>query len=171
MKQDSSTIAYDVYRDDKIFCGIATVTLPNLSYITQTISGAGIAGNIESPILGYLEAMTLGLSFRNITKESIALSAPKIHKVDIRQSLQVEDPTNGTIDIQSIKHIFRMQPKTDNGGTIAPAAQGNGSGEYSVRYWKTVIDGDVVREIDPYNLICIIDGIDYFAKVRAALGK
>ena len=41
----------------------------------------------------------------------------------------------------------------------------------AVRYWATYIDGKKVREIDPLNFICLIDGTDYLADVRKALGK
>ena len=58
-----------------------------------------------------------------------------------------------------------------NGGTVAPAAPTNGSGEYSVRYWATYIDGAKVREIDPLNFICEVNGVDYLADVRKAIGK
>lgn len=43
--------------------------------------------------------------------------------------------------------------------------------EFAVRYWATYIDGKKVREIDPLNFICLIDGTDYLADVRKALGK
>ena len=33
------------------------------------------------------------------------------------------------------------------------------------------INGKKVRELDPLNFICYINGVDYLAGVRAALGK
>lgn len=62
-------------------------------------------------------------------------------------------------------------PKSTKGGTIAPATPTSGSGEYAVRYWATYINGKKVRELDPLNFICYINGVDYLAGVRAALGK
>jgi phage tail tube protein FII len=62
-------------------------------------------------------------------------------------------------------------PKNHVGGSIAPAAPTNGSGEYAVRYWATYIDGVKMREIDPLNFICYINGVDYLASVRSVLGK
>ncbi len=38
-------------------------------------------------------------------------------------------------------------------------------------YWKTYIDGKKVREIDPSNYVFEVDGVDYLAPARAALGK
>ena len=39
------TINYRVYKDGNNQLGIATVDLPDLSYMTDTISGAGFAGD------------------------------------------------------------------------------------------------------------------------------
>ena len=36
---------------------------------------------------------------------------------------------------------------------------------------QTYINGKKVRELDPLNFICYINGVDYLAGVRAALGK
>ena len=71
----------------------------------------------------------------------------------------------------AVKHVMVVVPKSLKGGTVSPAAPSNGSGEYAVRYWKTYIDGKKVREIDPLNFIFEVDGVDYLADVRAALGK
>ena len=64
-----------------------------------------------------------------------------------------------------------QHPFCYTGGSIAPATPTNGSGEYSVRYWATYIDGAKVREIDPLNFICVVNGVDYLADVRKAIGK
>ena len=149
---DESVINFAVYEDSVEYVGMASVTLPNLAAIVQTLSGAGIAGNVEVPILGHYDAMTLGLNFRTTTQ-------------------QIEDTVAGEVKVQNIKHILVVIPKTDTGGSIAPAAPTNGSGEYAVRYWATYIDGVRTREVDPLNFICYVDGTDYLADVRKALGK
>lgn len=168
---DESVINFAVYEDSVEYVGMATATLPNLSALVQTISGAGIAGNVEAPILGHYDAMTLGLSFRTTTSQSVKLSEPRRHNIDLRAAQQVEDPVAGEVKVQHVKHILVVIPKTETGGSIAPATPTNGSGEYAVRYWATYIDGQRVREIDPLNFICYMNGVDYLADVRKALGK
>ena len=83
---------------------------------------------------------------------------------------QDEDVVAGEVVVRAVKHIFVVIPKSDKGGTVAPASPSNGSGEYAVRYWATYIDGKKVREIDPLNFKCEINGVDYLAPVRTALG-
>lgn len=168
---DQSVINFAVYEDSTEFVGLAKVTLPDLTALTQSISGAGIAGNVESVLLGHYEAMTLGLSFRNTTKQVIRLAEPRRHNIDLRVAQQDEDTVKGTVATRSVKHVMVVIPKSTKGGTVAPATPTDGSGEYAVRYWATYIDGKKVQEIDQMNFICYINGVDYLADVRKALGK
>lgn len=39
-----------------------------------------------------------------------------------------------------------------------------------VNYIKITVDGGTVFELDKYNYICNVDGTDYLANVRDALG-
>ena len=164
MAIDQSVINFAVYEDSVEYLGMSKVTLPDVTFLTQSISGAGVGGNVEAVILGHLEAMTLGLEFRTTTPQSVQLS-------ELRVANQYEDPVAGTVEARKEKHIFVVVPKSTKGGTIAPATPTSGSGEYAVRYWATYINGKKVRELDPLNFICYINGVDYLAGVRAALGK
>ena len=156
---DQSIINFKVYEDSVEYVGMAQATLPDLTALTQSISGAGIAGNVESVILGHFDAMTLGLNFRTVTDQSVKLSEPRRHTIDLRVAQQDEDVVAGKVVVRA-----------DKGGSVAPAAPSNGSGEYAVRYWATYIDGKKVREVDQLNFICYVNGTDYLADVRKALG-
>ena len=160
MAIDQSVINFAVYEDSVEYLGMSKATLPDVTFLTQSISGAGVGGNVEAVILGHLEAMTLGLEFRTTTPQSVRLSELRRHSIDLRVA-----------EARKEKHIFVVVPKSTKGGTIAPATPTSGSGEYAVRYWATYINGKKVRELDPLNFICYINGVDYLAGVRAALGK
>ena len=168
---DQSVINFSVYEDGVEYVGMAESTMPELNSLTQSISGAGIAGNIEAVILGHFDAMTMTLNFRTMTEQSIKLSEPRRHTIELRAAQQDEDVVKGEVGVKAVKHILVVIPKSDKAGTLAPAAPSNGSGDYAVRYWKTVIDGKTVREIDPMNFICNVNGTDYLASVKKALGK
>lgn len=170
-KFDESVINFAVYEDSVEYVGMAQATLPDLTALTQSISGAGIAGNVEAVILGHFEAMTLTLNFRTVNNQVIKLSEPRRHQIDLRVAQQIENTVAGAVGVQSVKHIFVAIPKKDVGGTIAPAAPTDGYGEFAVRYWATYIDGKKVREIDPLNFICYVNGTDYLKSVKKVLGK
>ena len=128
---DQSIINFKVYEDSVEYVGMAQATLPDLTALTQSISGAGIAGNVESVILGHFDAMTLGLNFRTVTDQSVKLSEPRRHTIDLRVAQQDEDVVAGKVVVRAVKHILVVIPKSDKGGSVAPAAPSNGSGEYA----------------------------------------
>ncbi len=171
MKIDESIIAYAVYEDSVEYAGTAQVTLPDITYLTQSFTGAGVAGNMNAVIAGHIDAMTLTLNFRTMNENSIALSEPRRHTINLRASVQVEDTTSGTIKYQEHKHVLVVIPTQYTGGSLAPASMGNPTVVYAVRYWAFYIDGARMREIDPFNYIHFVNGVDYLADVRRALGK
>ena len=168
---DELVNSYDIYEDGERYLGTASVTLPTLNNVTQTISGAGIAGNNEVIAVGHPDTMTVTINFRVTTPESIKLSEPRRHTIDIFIAQQNEDTVDNVLGARQEKHVMVVLPKSHNLGTAAPAAPSNGSGEYIVRYWATWLDGKKVREIDPLNFIYEVDGVDYLAPYRASLGR
>lgn len=168
---DQAVVNFSCYEDAKGFLGLASATLPDVDFITATVSGAGIAGNVEAPIIGHMNAMTMQLKFRTFGKESLKLQEPREHNIDLRAAQQVYDPIAGVYKTQALKHVLVLIPKTLSNGNIAPASPTDGSGSYAVRRWVTYIDGKKVMELDPYNYICYLNGTDYLSGVRKALGK
>ena len=168
---DQANVNFAVFEDGDEYLGMASVGMPTLTNLTQSINGAGIAGNIEAIIKGHVDAMTLTLNFRTTTPQSVQLSEIRRHTIDLRVAQQAENSVDNTIGALAEKHVMVVIPKTHNVGTVAPASPSNGSGEYAVRYWATWLGGRKVREIDPMNFIYVVDGVDYLADVRKALGK
>lgn len=129
---DQSTINWAVYEDNTEYAGMAQATLPNLTALTQSISGAGIAGNVDAVILGHFDAMSMTLNYRTMTEQAVRLSEPRRHNIDLRYAVQDEDPVAAAVQIRAIKHILVVIPKTHTPGTVAPATPENGTGEFAV---------------------------------------
>lgn len=171
MKQPESYINFEVYENAKMFCGVTQATLPNIQFIVQTITGAGIGGNVESVLRGMTEPMNLTLNFRTPTENAINLCKPVPHNIDLRVAEQVGDTVSGNKDVICDKYVMTVVPKQTNLGNVAPASPGDASGEYSVQVLKAYRAGRMVMDIEPYNYKCEIDGVDYLAPVRKALGR
>ena len=169
-RRDQAIDNFEVYEDSTNFLGIASVDLPNLAFLTTTMNGSGIGGNIEAVMVGQMEAMTCTINWRNLTNESASLSTPKRHDIDLRAALQVEDPVARNIQFRAVKHVLVVIPKSVTGGKVAPATVGDSGSEYAVRYWAFYIDGKKQWELDPFNHVCWVDGVDYTADIRRALG-
>ena len=161
-KVDELVINYAIYEDATEYLGTTEVTLPDLEYMTEELSGAGIAGNIEEIIIGHLNAMTTTFNFRTVTAAAVKLMEPRVQRMNLRTSAN---------EITGVKHIMKVKPKKTALGKVAAASTADVSGEYAVSYYAMYMDGSKVTEIDPLNFICIINGKDYLKDVRKALGK
>ena len=162
---------FAVYEDAVEFLGMSEATLPEVENVAEEMSGSGIGGKLESIVLGHVEAMTLTLNFRTVTAAAIKLAEPRIHRIDLRAAQQEQNTRTGIIEARSVKHILRVKPKKFSPGKLAAASAADASGEYAVYYYAIHIDGVKKIEIDPLNIIYIINGIDYMKDIRKALGK
>lgn len=171
MKIDETVIGFAVYEDATEYYGMSEVTLPEISNLTEEISGAGMGGKVEAVILGAIEAMTTTLNFRTVTKNAIKLHEPREHKIDLRVAQQNKNTTKGVTEVGRVKHLLTLTPKKLNPGKVATASAAEVSGEYATTYFATYIDGKKMLEIDPLNYIYFVNGKDWLADVRKALGK
>lgn len=170
-KLDEAVINFAVYEDSTEFLGMAEVTLPEITKLTAEMTGAGLNGTFNAPIAGHFEAMTATFNFRVPSKAQYSLFESRNHTLDLRAAQQQRDTTNGKLKTVSVKHVLVVTPTKLSPGKLAPAATADGSGEYSVSYYATYIDGEKVLEIDLLNFIALINGVDELADVRKALGK
>ena len=161
-KVDELVINYAIYEDAVEYLGTTEVTLPDLEYMTEELSGAGIAGNIEEIIIGHLNAMSTTFNFRTVTAAAVKLMEPRVQRMNLRTSAN---------EVSGVKHIMKVKPKKTALGKVAAASTADVSGEYAVSYYAMYLDGSKVTEIDPLNFVCIINGKDYLKDVRKALGK
>lgn len=171
MKVENGVTNFAVYEDATEYYGMAEVTLPEISSITEEVKGAGISGTFNGAFVGHIEAMTLTLNFRSVTKAAIRLLEPRNHQIDLRASQQVWDSGAGRFKQSHVKHVLMVTPTKYSPGKLAPASPAESSGEYAVTYFATYIDGVKIMEIDILNFIFFVNGVDYLADVRKALGK
>jgi P2 family phage contractile tail tube protein len=168
---DQHVIDVHVYEDSVRYAGLAKVTLPDITYLTQNISGAGVAGNIEAVTPGIIDAMTVTLNFPVASEETMKLSEPRPHNIDLRVAKQSEDPVAGTLPVKGDKHVMKVIPKKATGGALAQASPQDVSIECAVHYWATFMNGVKKMEIDPLNYIFMVNEVDYLSDVRNALGR
>lgn len=171
MNQPAAYINLEVYEDNINLLGIAKVSLPDINFKTVTISGAGMGGDLEVPLIGMLENMTMSMNFLSVTEAAISLMAPKKHQLDLRVAEQYWNVEQAEAGIWAEKYVVIAMPKSIKPGTVAPAAAAEVSGEFDVYYYAAYQNGKSLWEIDKRNLKCVIGGVDYTAELRKALGK
>jgi len=168
---DVGTIDFALYEDSTEFMGIASFKIPDRNRKTITINGAGIGGDVEIPIPGHYDAMVADITLRADGEKLAKLREPRRHQLELRVAQSNEDPVAGALITAGFKYVLIGVPKSSSGGTIAPATSGDTTVSMAVRYLATYMDGKKIEEIDQLNRIDIVNGVDYNADVRKALGK
>ena len=163
-------INFEVFKGGNRKLGMADVTLPSISYKTATISGAGIGGEIEMPTPGQTESMETEISWRTLNEDVTELLAMRSQDLEFRGANEQYDAATGEIKVQAVKVNIRGLAKKGDLGSLKPADHMNSKTTLEVTYIKVTIDGVRKVEIDKFNYIHFVDGVDYLADVRKALG-
>jgi P2 family phage contractile tail tube protein len=149
---------------------VAGVQLPSLEMTSDTLKGAGIAGEIESITPGHFGPMPITFNWRTSpTAEAIQLMKPKAHLIDFRGAIQVFDKTTSSYKTVGKMITVRAMPKKLDLGKAEAASTMDASTEMECNYLKIVEDGKTLIEIDKLNNIYVVDGFDYRAELRNIL--
>jgi P2 family phage contractile tail tube protein len=161
---------FRVYNEAEDLLGITDIELPELVYMTDEIQGAGLAGKVDSPVIGHFDSMSTTLNWRTIEKKATQLMDMKAHLITARGAQQNYNASDGTWKTVPVRLVIKVMPKNLNFGKFEVGATTDTSTEFEVVYLKTFIDNKEVLEIDKFNYICKINGKDVLGPVRAAMG-
>ena len=167
---DEAVVGFRVYENSTEFMGISEVDLQNIEFFTTTIQGAGIAGEFEDVILGHINKMRATFKFNTFGENALKLATPVDHNIDLREVQQSRNMAKGKLEVVGVKHVLVMRPVSITLGTLKQASTSDPSGEYAVSYYARYTGGVKDIEIDPLGYICYINGVDYLAPVRSAMG-
>jgi P2 family phage contractile tail tube protein len=160
-------VNYNVYDEGEKLVGIAAeVTLPTLESITETLSGAGIAGEIESPTPGHFGSTTIEIPFRVLQDPSFKLAVPGGRTVTLRAAQQSYDVSGGQLLHRGLKVTIKGLPKSQELGTLSPGKPTESKVTLEVVYLKVEENGATLLEMDKLNFICNIDGVDVLEQIR-----
>jgi len=163
-------INYTAYLDGSEYLGTVDIQLPSLEALSESIKGAGIGGEVELPVLGHYGSMTVTLNWRTVTTSAIRLARQRSHSLDFRGSLQQYHSGTGELIPIGVKVSVKGIPKKTDLGKFETGATTDTSNEMEVTYLKVVVGGRTLIEIDKFNFIAVIDGVDELAEVREQLG-
>lgn len=163
-------INFKVYQEGNDLVGVADIELSTLTAMTETVKGAGIAGEFEAPTTAHFGSMEVTFNWRTLVKSNISLMAPKAYHFDLRGAQDAYDSASRDIKQQSVKCVIVGRPKEMSLGKMDVSASTGTSNKFEVSYIKLSVDGETVLEYDKYNYIYVVDGVDYAANIRAALG-
>lgn len=160
---------FNTYGSGHKYVGVSSeVTLPSFEYLTETIDGAGIGGEIEEAIEGCFGSLETETSFQNISKEYFNFIT-ETGQVTYRGSMQVLNTATQTNDFESIVVVTKGKVKSFDLGSLKKGGKGEPKIVREVTYCKITIGGSSVLELDKYNLIWKLNGVDRLQKVRSQI--
>lgn len=159
-----------VYLENERVDGQASVQLPNLQAMTETVKGAGMMGEVEMPIIAQLQSMTCKIDWAAPCAAAIALMAPETRLITVRASVQHHDPAAGAAGTDRLAVAMRVHPKTSDFGKAEKASGSDTSVELEVLSMRVFWNDASVIHIDKTAYICSINGTDYAEKIRRDLG-
>lgn len=149
---------------------LVDVDLPDIQFMSETISGAGILGEIESVTVGHTSALTLGLNIRTLKDEDFKILQPREYSLEIKAGVQSSSRTNGEIKIGKYHIMVKGFPKGISLGKASVGKAMDSKKEFTVNYIKIELDGEEVLELDKKNMIFKMNGTDFLTDLRAAIG-
>ncbi len=158
----------NVYRNGNKMIGVSDeVSLAEFSSITDTISGGGILGEIETVVVGMFSSMKQEIPFRILDDDIFALGNPLgVQELTLRASEQVTEKSTGRIDFQGLRVVFRGRPVGFKPGTMKQGQKMGASVTLELVYVLIEINGVTKLELDKLNDVYIVDNEDVLAKVR-----
>lgn len=152
------------------FIGATSIDLPELSSMTTTVSGIGIAGEIDAPVRGHFGSMeaTVHWSVTNKVGNSYVGGAPI--SLDAYGDNQHFDAGSSAYADKQVHVTIRGRVKSYAAGTWQAGNTADSSTTIEVHYYKLEIDGETVCEVDKYGYKCILNGTDLMADIRTNLG-
>lgn len=150
--------------------GVADLQLPSFDAMTESINGAGVAGEYESVTFGHFQSMKFTINWRMITDELTDFLKPESIQIDCRLANQEYNSTAGKHKFVPNRVFVKGHVIKNDLGKAAKGSPYDGSSEIEVIYIKLEREGRTIVELDKINYIYVVDGIDYMAAIREALG-
>ena len=161
--------AYNVYLDGKKLIGVSDeVTLPNFEALTETLSGAGLLGEIDEPLLGHFGASEIEIPFRTLNDNMFKLAnMQSAVNLTLRMSTQTINESNMNTDFLPSRVVIKGKNKALTGGKVK---QGSGTGsslKVEILYILIEVNKKPKFELDKLNFVYKVNGTDLLKKVRA----
>lgn len=163
-------VNFNVYSDSDKLVGVSDeITLPDFEAMSETVSGAGIAGEYESTTPGHFSSQTIEIPFRTISDQSFRFMKNRGQTIVLRAAQQSYDVSRGKTSIRPLKITIRGIPKGSNLGKVGVGAPTETTATIEILYIKIEENGKTLLELDKLNFIYIVDGDDLLEDVRNAI--
>ena len=152
---------YNVYNAGNRLLGMGDeMPLPDFESLTETISGAGILGEIDDPTVGYFTNQEVEIPFRVTDEEAVdMLDMTKAVPLTIRGAAQTTN-SEGDIEFRQIRVVIRGRSANFTPGKLKAGSQMETKLTLTLLYILIEMDGEPLVELDKLNEVFKIRGRD-----------
>ena len=161
---------FNCYLDGTVMIGAgSSMDLPEPKMKSSTITGVGIAGEIDSPTIGQFESLEHEITFNTLYSNFVEMLSPlKSVNLTIRAAQQVYDKDGGYV-FKGLRCVEKGRVKSFKAGKVEKGEAMEATVTLEVTYFMLEVDGKQIVEIDKLNSIYNIDGQDMLAEVKALI--
>ena len=144
--------------------GIVKATMPKIEFNKETVTVAGILGDIKKGGIGNTKEYDVSIEFLNASKEHFDLLDPNGTLLTFRGQIQT---TSGT---KAMKVVIKAETNGLELGDFEASKKMGTKLEVTTPYLYIEIDGDEVFEHDKENMVYRVKGKDMLLKYKKDLG-
>jgi P2 family phage contractile tail tube protein len=149
------------------FVGLADIVLPKLAFEKNEVKGSGLAGTLNLPIMGNLQPMSTTMTFHIDTVQSLTLFSGGSAQIRAQSSLQMYDTQAGQYVELPEEVLMNVICDEYDLGKRDSSTKGTNVLMFSVVYLALIYNNKKFWEIDPFNDIVIINGVNLNAQTNA----
>lgn len=158
---------YNVYNKGNRLLGVGEeMALPDFEPSSETVTGAGILGEIDDPTVGYFSNQELEIPFRLLDKETAdMMDMTKAVQLEIRGAQQTTN-TEGDIEFRPMRVVVRGRGGKLTTGKVKAGSSMDTKITLTTLYILIEVDGKTVVELDKLNEVYKVNGVDVLTKIK-----
>ena len=143
---------YNLYNEAERLLGHGEeVSLPDFEAMSDTISGAGILGEIEDPTVGYFGNQEMEIPFRVVDEEAVdMMDMTKAVQLTLRGAQQTNDSA-GNIEFRQMRVVVRGRCKKFSPGKVKAGSTMDTKITLTILYILIELEGERMVELDKTN--------------------
>lgn len=160
---------YNVYDNNaQALVGISgEIPLPNFEALTATMSGAGLLGEIDDPVVGQFKSSELEVPFRSLCSSVFELMDTNTPlSLTIRGAEQGTNSKEGSTAMTQVRIVIKGKFKGLDGGKMKIGEGTESKVKLEAWYILYEIGGKKMLELDKFNSVYVVNGKDMLEQVN-----
>lgn len=142
------------------------ITLPEFESMSESLSLAGMGGEVDSPSPGQFKSAQMEIPFSNISLSCLKTVADDSKPIVLKAAQ--EQINTDTLEKSYVGRTITIRGMTKkiNYGKLKKGGYGNPSITKEVIYYKDQLGDEVLTEVDKFNGKAVINGVNLMQNVE-----